>query len=76
MILADEPTGSLDSKSGLQVMELLESVSRERGATLVLVTHAPDLALRADRIVQMLDGRVVTEDVPIVVGHEAALLGT
>ena len=63
VILADEPTGSLDSKSGLQVMELLESVSRERGATLVLVTHAPDLALRADRIVQMLDGRVVTEDV-------------
>ena len=74
VILADEPTGSLDSKSGLQVMELLESVSRERGATLVLVTHAPDLALRADRIVQMLDGRVVTEDVPIL-RHEVVPLG-
>jgi putative ABC transport system ATP-binding protein len=58
-ILADEPTGSLDSASGLQVMDLLESVCRERGSTLVLVTHAPDLALRADRIVRMLDGRVV-----------------
>ena len=61
-ILADEPTGSLDSASGLQVMELLESVCHERGATLVLVTHAHDLALRADRIVRMLDGR----DVPAV----------
>jgi putative ABC transport system ATP-binding protein len=59
VILADEPTGSLDSKSGLQVMELLESVCRDRGATLVLVTHAPDLALRADRIVRMLDGKAL-----------------
>jgi putative ABC transport system ATP-binding protein len=57
VLLADEPTGSLDSASGLHVMELLESVSRERGTTLVLVTHAPELALRADRIVHMLDGR-------------------
>jgi len=64
VILADEPTGSLDSKSGLQVMELLESVCRGRGATLVLVTHAPDLALRADRIVQMLDGRVLPDPSP------------
>jgi len=62
VILADEPTGSLDSTSGLQVMELLESVCRERGATLVLVTHAPDLALRADRIVRMLDGRVLPDE--------------
>jgi ABC-type lipoprotein export system ATPase subunit len=61
VILADEPTGSLDSTAGLQVMELLESVSAERNATLVLVTHAPDLALRADRIVRMLDGRATTE---------------
>ena len=59
VVLADEPTGSLDSRSGLQVMELLESVCRNRGATLVLVTHAPDLAARADRIVAMLDGRVL-----------------
>jgi putative ABC transport system ATP-binding protein len=73
VILADEPTGSLDSKAGLQVMELLESVSRGHGATLVLVTHAPDLALRADRIVRMLDGRVVTEETSAV-GHDAALL--
>lgn len=62
VILADEPTGSLDSKSGLQVMELLESVCRDSGATLVLVTHAADLALRADRIVRMLDGRAVSAD--------------
>ena len=59
VILADEPTGSLDSTSGLHVMELLESVCRGRHATLVVVTHAPDLARRADRIVHMLDGRDV-----------------
>jgi putative ABC transport system ATP-binding protein len=59
VLLADEPTGSLDSTSGLHVLELLESVCRERHATLVLVTHAPDLARRADRIVHMLDGRNV-----------------
>ena len=59
VLLADEPTGSLDSASGLNVMELLESIVRERGATLVLVTHAPELARRADRIVHMLDGRDV-----------------
>jgi len=69
VILADEPTGSLDSTSGLQVMELLESVCRERGATLVLVTHAPDLALRADRIVQMLDGRALAD--PSLAGQVA-----
>ena len=69
VILADEPTGSLDSASGLQVMELLESVCRERGATLVLVTHAPDLALRADRIVRMLDGRVLPD--PSLAGQVA-----
>jgi putative ABC transport system ATP-binding protein len=61
VILADEPTGSLDSTSGLQVIELLESVCRKRGATLVLVTHAPELALRAGRIVRMLDGRAVDD---------------
>ena len=61
VILADEPTGSLDSRSGLQVMELLESVCRDHDSTLILVTHAPDLALRADRIVPMLDGRVAAD---------------
>ncbi len=73
VILADEPTGSLDSTSGLQVMELLESVCRDRGATLVLVTHAPDLALRADRIVQMLDGRVLPEPESRVSGGDGQL---
>jgi putative ABC transport system ATP-binding protein len=72
VILADEPTGSLDSKSGLQVMELLESVCHDRGATLVLVTHAADLALRADRIVRMLDGRAVSTDQAAAAGTEIA----
>jgi putative ABC transport system ATP-binding protein len=60
ILLADEPTGSLDSASGGQVLELLERIRAERGTTLVLVTHDHSVAARADRVVQMLDGRVVS----------------
>jgi putative ABC transport system ATP-binding protein len=59
LLLADEPTGSLDSAAGRQVLELLERVRTERGATLVLVTHDERVAARADRLVRMLDGRSV-----------------
>jgi putative ABC transport system ATP-binding protein len=58
LLLADEPTGSLDSRAGSQVLDLLEHLRRERGMTLVLVTHDAQVAARADRTVQMLDGRV------------------
>jgi putative ABC transport system ATP-binding protein len=58
IILADEPTGNLDSKSGKEIMELLLTINRERGATLILVTHAPDVAERAQRIVRIRDGVV------------------
>ena len=58
VVLADEPTGSLDSKAGAMVMGLLESVVRDRGATLVLVTHDASVAGRAARLVHMLDGRL------------------
>jgi putative ABC transport system ATP-binding protein len=58
ILLADEPTGSLDSESGQGVLDLLEHVRAERATTLVLVTHDATVAARADRIVRMLDGRV------------------
>lgn len=65
IVLADEPTGSLDSDAGQKVLDLLERLRRERGLTVVLVTHDPAVAARADRIVRMLDGRVVSYQDPI-----------
>ena len=59
IILADEPTGNLDTKSGEEIIRLLLSLNRERGATLVIVTHAPDVAKQAQRIIQIRDGVVV-----------------
>ena len=60
VILADEPTGSLDSASAQQVIQLLETLRTDRRLTLVLVTHDLQLAVRADRRVALKDGRVVT----------------
>jgi putative ABC transport system ATP-binding protein len=62
ILLADEPTGSLDSKAGQRILDLLEELRVERGLTIVLITHDPGIASRADRIVRMLDGQVVGED--------------
>jgi putative ABC transport system ATP-binding protein len=59
ILLADEPTGNLDSATGKQIIELLLSINRQRGTTLVLVTHDPDLARVADMTVALRDGRVV-----------------
>ncbi len=59
ILLADEPTGNLDSKAGQMVLDLLRSIQRERGVTLVLVSHDLQIAGAAQRIVRMLDGRVV-----------------
>ena len=60
LILADEPTGALDSRTSLEVMALLQALNRE-GITIVLVTHEPDVAAFASRIVQFCDGRVVAD---------------
>jgi putative ABC transport system ATP-binding protein len=59
IVLADEPTGNLDSATGRQVIDLLVAVNRDRGRTLVLVTHDPDLASLADETIRLRDGRVV-----------------
>ena len=59
IILADEPTGNLDTKAGDEIMDLLLSLNRERDTTLIIVTHDPDIAARAQRIIHLLDGQVV-----------------
>ena len=59
LLLADEPTGNLDSTTGRQIIELLLDVNRSRGTTLVLVTHDPELAAVADLSIALRDGRVV-----------------
>jgi putative ABC transport system ATP-binding protein len=59
LLLADEPTGNLDSATGAQIVDLLVGLHRRHGVTLVLVTHDPALAAFADRIVELRDGRVV-----------------
>ncbi len=61
LLLADEPTGNLDSATGAQIVELLVAWNRERGSTFVLVTHDPALAQHADRVVELRDGRVVAD---------------
>jgi len=61
LLMADEPTGNLDSANGTHVLELLLSLNRREGTTLVLVTHDPLLADRADRIVTLRDGVVVSD---------------
>lgn len=58
ILLADEPTGNLDEKNGGAIMDLLFGLRDRHGATLVLVTHAPSLAARCDRVVRLRDGRV------------------
>jgi putative ABC transport system ATP-binding protein len=58
LILADEPTGNLDSVSGKQVLEILRQLKDEQGKTILLVTHSPEGAAMADRILRMKDGRL------------------
>ncbi|GAD55653.1 ABC transporter ATP-binding protein [Limimaricola cinnabarinus] len=58
ILLADEPTGNLDAANGAQIMDLLFDLRDRHGATLVMVTHAPELAERCDRVVRLTDGRI------------------
>jgi putative ABC transport system ATP-binding protein len=58
LILADEPTGNLDSRTSVEVMEIFQRLNRERGITLVLVTHEPDIAEYAQRVVVFKDGKI------------------
>jgi len=62
IILADEPTGNLDTKTSVEIMELFVRLNRESGITVVLVTHEPDIAAYSKRIIRFLDGRIVSDE--------------
>lgn len=61
LILADEPTGNLDEKTSTQIIELLTQINRDNGVTIIMVTHDPDIAKYADRIVMISDGQIIEE---------------
>ena len=77
VMLADEPTGSLDSRNGHEIVKLLKRSSREYGQTLILVTHDKNIALQADRIIRISDGMILQDErqkapAPHMAEHEAA----
>jgi putative ABC transport system ATP-binding protein len=63
LVLADEPTGNLDSKTSIEIMEILQRLNRERGLSVILITHESDIAEYAERVIRFRDGRVVSDDV-------------
>jgi putative ABC transport system ATP-binding protein len=77
IILADEPTGNLDSRTSIEVMDIFQRLNRERGITILLITHEHDIAEYAERLIAFRDGRVVS-DHPIterrIAGEELAAL--
>ena len=62
LLLADEPTGNLDSQRSEEIMELIARLNEERGITVVMVTHEPDMAAHAHRIVRFVDGHIASDD--------------
>ena len=58
IVLADEPTGNLDTKTGDEIMKLLKELNKEEKRTIILVTHEPDIAAQARRIIKIKDGTV------------------
>jgi putative ABC transport system ATP-binding protein len=72
VLLADEPTGNLDTQRGREIMELLVALNRERDITVLMVTHEPDMAAYARRIVRFVDGCVASDDRPVAAPAAAA----
>lgn len=62
LLLADEPTGNLDSKSSHEIMELLEISNRKYGQTIIMITHDENLAMHANRIITIEDGQIVRDE--------------
>lgn len=72
LVLADESTGALDTKTGEQVLELLSDVRKEFNTTMIMVTHNRDVALQADRIIELIDGKLCKEVYPQEIGFREA----
>ena len=72
MLLADEPTGNLDSKNAHVVLDLIIRLQQEQGRTMVLVTHDPSVAARAERTLRMMDGRIVSDQISASPGSTEA----
>ena len=62
LILADEPTGNLDTKSGLEIMKLFIRLNTESDITIVVVTHEPTIAAHSRRIIKFLDGEIISDE--------------
>jgi putative ABC transport system ATP-binding protein len=73
ILFADEPTGNLDSDTGTRIVELLESLNRESGSTVILVTHDAALAQRAQRIIRLRDGAVISDEPRAAVKADSSL---
>ncbi len=61
LILADEPTGNLDSRTSLEILAIFQTLNQERGITVIYVTHEPEIAEQAGRIIQMRDGLIIDD---------------
>jgi putative ABC transport system ATP-binding protein len=70
LVLADEPTGNLDSRTSVEIVEILQRLNAERGLTILLVTHERDVAQYAARLVSFCDGRI-RDDRPVADRHDA-----
>ena len=62
VLLADEPTGNLDTRTSLEIMDLLNELNSDQGITVLMVTHEPDMAAFASRIVSFVDGRIASDE--------------
>jgi len=62
IILADEPTGALDSRTSIEIMAIFQRLNREQGISIIVVTHEPDISRYADRIISFKDGRIVSDE--------------
>jgi ABC-type glutathione transport system ATPase component len=78
LLLADEPTGNLDTRTSHEIMKTLQRLNRERGVTIIVVTHEPDISSYADRTITMRDGEVISDERqspmrPVPAGSAAAV---
>ena len=62
VLLADEPTGNLDTKTSQEIMDLIAGYNRDQGITVLMVTHEPDIAAYAKRVIRFVDGRVASDN--------------